>query len=227
MSKEQIAVVILAAGVSSRMGGVKKEYQKLGNTGNTVLETVFSAFAKVPLIDLIVIVIPENDEAAASAALPAALKTPKLLFVNGGKTRRDSVFNGLSVLTPFNPCYVLIHDGARPWVSPALICNIIAAVKKHGAVIPMLPLTETPKEIEQRIEDTFIKTHLKRTNIGIAQTPQAFTFPEILHAHEKAAQVCGEEFTDDAEIWGRFAGQVAVIPGEPENKKITFPEDLT
>jgi len=72
----------------------------------------------------------------------------------------------------------------------------------------------------------FIKTHLKRKNTGVAQTPQAFKFPEILDAHKKAANVETEEFTDDAEIWGRFCGQVAVIQGEPENKKITFPEDL-
>jgi 2-C-methyl-D-erythritol 4-phosphate cytidylyltransferase len=131
---------------------------------------------------------------------------------------------------------VLIHDGARPWVSPSLIENIIEEVKKHGAVIPLLPITDTPKECDAPLREykqdgetqaVLITRHLKRANTGIAQTPQAFKFPEILRAHEKAAEVEDEEFTDDAEIWGRFCGSVAIIPGSPENRKITFPEDIS
>jgi len=237
----KVAVVICAAGASSRMNteGLpvrKKEYQKLNN-GNTVLGTAVTAFSCVPSVQIIVISIPENDEDAARAALPANLLEsgkPKILFVTGGRTRRHSVFNALRLLADFAPDYALIHDGARPWVSPTLIENIIKAVKKHNAVIPLLPLTDTPKECEspwdaQTDNDAspvFIKTHLKRTNTGIAQTPQAFKFPEILDAHKKAATVETEEFTDDAEIWGRFCGKVAVISGDPENRKITFPEDL-
>jgi 2-C-methyl-D-erythritol 4-phosphate cytidylyltransferase len=237
----KIAVVICAAGASSRFKlkgspAQKKEYQKLSN-GNTVLGTAVSTFASVPSVQVIVISVPENDENAVCAALPANLltsETPKILFVTGGSTRQHSVFNALRLLADFNPDYALIHDGARPWVSHSLIENIIKAVKKHNAVIPFLPLTDTPKECEspwetQSANDTspiFIKTHLKRTNTGIAQTPQAFKFPEILDAHKQAANVETEEFTDDAEIWGRFCGQVAVIRGDPENKKITFPEDL-
>jgi len=237
----KIAVVICAAGASSRFKHKdspvrKKEYQKLSN-GNTVLGTAVSTFASVPSVQVIVISIPENDENAARSALPANLlesQNPKLLFVTGGSTRQHSVFNALSLLTDFSPDYALIHDGARPWVSPSLIENIIKAVKKHNAVIPLLPLTDTPKECESSWEvqtdndasAMFIKTHLKRVNTGIAQTPQAFKFPEILNAHKQATIVEKEEFTDDAEIWGRFCGKVAVIKGDPENKKITFPEDL-
>ncbi|WP_461256648.1 IspD/TarI family cytidylyltransferase [Treponema sp. R80B11-R83G3] len=236
-----IAVVICAAGASSRMKikdtpACKKEYQKLSN-GNTVLGTAVTAFACVPSVQLIVISVPENGENAARAALPANLldsQKPKILFVTGGSTRRHSVFNALRLLADFSPDYALIHDGARPWVSPSLIENIITAVKKHNAVIPLLPLTDTPKECESPWETqtdndasaVFIKTHLKRINTGIAQTPQAFKFPEILNAHKQAAKAETEEFTDDAEIWGRFCGQVAVIHGEAENRKITFPQDL-
>jgi 2-C-methyl-D-erythritol 4-phosphate cytidylyltransferase len=188
-------------------------------------------------VRIIVISVPENGENAARDAIPQkflSAQSPKLLFVTGGSTRRCSVFNAICVLEDFNPDYVLIHDGARPWVSFSLIENIIIAVKKYNAVIPLLPLTDTPKECESSWESqtgneqsaVFIKTHLKRSNTGIAQTPQAFKFPEILHAHKQAANVQSEEFTDDAEIWGRFCGPVAVILGEPENRKITFPGDL-
>ena len=261
-----IAAVICAAGLSSRMGGVKKEYQKLkkvsavqrddhhSEASSTVLETAVNAFLAVSCIKIIVITVSKDTEAVAREALSPEYLTaqnPKILFVNGGKTRRASVLNALLLLRDYNPRYVLIHDGARPWISPSLIENTIEAVKKHGAVIPLLPLTDTPKELEilnkkreinneqlgscdEQREDletiVFIKYHLKRANVGIAQTPQAFLFPEILYAHEKAANTLlnnpDEEFTDDAEVWGRFNGKVAVIPGEPENKKITFPEDL-
>jgi len=235
-----IAVVICAAGASSRMkigesSACKKEYQKLSN-GKTVLETAVNAFISVPSVKIIVISIPENGENAACAALPQNLlksEKPKIIFVTGGNTRRCSVFNALQALADFSPDYVLIHDGARPWVTVSLIENIITAVQKHNAVIPLLPLTETPKECESSLEMTangdsavFIKTHLKRKNIGLAQTPQAFKFPEILEAHKKAESVETEEFTDDAQIWGKFCGQVAVIQGDPENRKITYAEDL-
>ena len=235
---DSIAAVICAAGSSSRMGGIKKEFQRLNPADSlTVLGSAVSAFASVPSIEVIVIAVNENCEAAAREALPPeyfSVQKPKVLFVNGGKNRRASVFNALCALSPYNPRYVLIHDGARPWVSPSVIESIIEEVKKHGAVIPVLPLTETPKECDAPVCERggrgetaiFIKTHLKRAQTGIAQTPQAFSFPEILRAHEKAAEVKDEEFTDDAEIWGRFCGPVAVIPGSPENRKITFPQDI-
>jgi len=220
----EAAAVICAAGASARMGGIKKEYQKL-NTGDTVLGSAVLAFASVPSIELIVIAVCADSQDAAREALPSetlSAQRPKVLFVNGGESRRASVFNALALLSQYSPCYVLIHDGARPWVTASLINNTLESVKKHDAVIPLLPLTETPKEYDSG----FITRHLKRANTGTAQTPQGFKFPEIFYAHQKAAEVKDEEFTDDAEIWGRFYGPVAVIPGDPENRKITFREDI-
>jgi len=228
MENDNFAAVILAAGSSQRMGGVKKEFQKLKDCNLTVLGSAVSAFAAFPSVKFIVIVVPENGETAARQALPQNFITNcnfKLIFVDGGKTRCASVYNALRALASFNPAYVLIHDGARPWVSPALIKNTIDKVLTHDAVIPLLPLADTPKEVQANGDTIFIKTHLKRASFGIAQTPQVFKFPEILKAHEKAA-LENEEFTDDAEVWGRFVGKVAVIPGEPENRKITYMEDI-
>ena len=266
MRDGQIAAIVLAAGSSSRMGFTsnkandqKKEYQKL-SSGITVLESSVRAFTSVSSINIIAITVSENSEAQARNALSLdflASCKKEIIYVTGGKTRRGSVFNSLSALVSYNPCYVLIHDGARPFVSAPLIENLIASVKKYGAVIPVLPIIDTPKELEMRNEECgvrnvelgmrseecgmrneelgiknkeqmmFVKRHLKRADVGAAQTPQAFKFPEIFHAHEKAACAYDEEFTDDAEVWGRFCGNVAVIPGESANKKITFKEDLT
>jgi 2-C-methyl-D-erythritol 4-phosphate cytidylyltransferase len=237
------------------MGGVKKEYCPLPGTDNTVLTGAVTAFTAFPCITTIVITVPEARE--ARDALPPGLleaERPKIIFVPGGETRRASVHNALSALRQYRPCYVLIHDGSRPWISRDLVLRVMEAARQHQAVIPLLPLTETPKETNALFAPTqsalsgaagtsasvmgyagpdaapvYIKRHLRRAFIGTAQTPQAFAFPEILTAHEKAAQKELEEareYTDDAEVWGEFIGPVAVIPGAPENRKITFPNDL-
>ncbi|MDR1073885.1 MAG: 2-C-methyl-D-erythritol 4-phosphate cytidylyltransferase [Treponema sp.] len=246
-----IAAVICAAGYSSRMGGVKKEYRKLDaldDEGNsfTVLGSVVSIFAASPRIDTIVITVPlapEIGECKAREALPPRfLKTdgksnglPRVLFVPGGSSRRMSVHHALSLLAAYYPNYVLIHDGARPWVDVALIERTIDAALTHKAVVPVVPLVETPKEISGAYEVhgshsvKIVTRHLRRANVATAQTPQAFAFPDILYAHEKAAMRElreGVDYTDDAEIWGEFCGEVAVIQGSPANKKITFPQDL-
>ena len=236
MFESSIAAVICAAGASRRMGGVKKEFLPLKESGSalTVLGAAVFAFASVPSIKTIVIAIPENGEQAARQALPPELlskKRPAIRFVPGGKTRCASVYRSLSLLAVDNPRYVLIHDGARPWITPAFIEKVIEAVKLNNAVIPILPLTETPKEYVGPFgfSPVFIVRHLKRESTGVAQTPQAFAFPEILEAYEKAAEHEYWEnvvFTDDAEVWGRFHGPVAAIPGLEQNRKITFPSDL-
>jgi len=257
VAQATLAAIICAAGSSNRMDGVKKEYLRLpgDSDSRTVLGAAVSAFVAVPEINTIVIVVPEDteigDTAARKALTPEILNgtSPTVRFVTGGSTRRASVFNALRALAggggaPVGasigtaPNYVLIHDGARPWVSPALIERTIMGVKQYRAVIPLLPLTETPKETDVPLNGNFangidanspvfIKRQLKRAFIGTAQTPQAFAFPEILTAHEKAADQYGSrEFTDDAEVWAEFYGPVAVIPGETGNRKITFKEDI-
>jgi 2-C-methyl-D-erythritol 4-phosphate cytidylyltransferase len=242
-----MVAVIAAAGSSSRMksGGdfpaAKKEYLPLGqdltdDEGKplTVLGSTVLAFAGFPRIETIAIAVPVDGEIAARKALPDRLlyspgegwSGPRLFFVPGGSNRRSSVHHALSFLAAWQPGLVLVHDGARPWVSASLISLVIDAALKHGAAIPLLPLVETPKEID---EAGLIVRHLRRANTGTAQTPQAFSFPEILRAHEKAAQrelAEGYEYTDDAEVWAEFCGPVATVRGEAANRKITFPEDL-
>jgi 2-C-methyl-D-erythritol 4-phosphate cytidylyltransferase len=232
-----IAAIITAAGSSSRIG-VKKEYRLVGDKVDmegkplTVLGKTALAFASCSRIKTVVITVPRDPhlgEITARDSLPQrllkSLAKPRFLFVQGGPTRRSSVHHALSLLESIHPRYVLIHDGARPWIEPALIDRVIDAMLKHRAAIPMLPLTDTPKEIDEK---GFIKRHLRRVHVGNAQTPQGFSFPDILKAHEKAAvkEKSGWVYTDDAEVWGEFVGDVFVVPGSPLNKKITFPEDL-
>ena len=255
---KSFAVIICAAGSSLRMGGLKKEYCPLPGTGGSVLDRAVSAFAAFPRVSRIIVTVPytpETGEAAARRALRPDLlagEQPKISFVTGGSTRRESVHNALAALAAYSPDYVLIHDGCRPFVSAGLIQRLMDAVQGHQAVIPLLPLTETPKEINIPLdEDLFaqadspaaaptveaapetaampiVTRHMRRDLTGLAQTPQAFAFAEILAAHEQAAEQerAGHEYTDDAQVWGEFCGPVAVVPGSPENRKITFPNDL-
>ena len=232
-----VAAIICAAGSSNRMGGAKKEYLHLGSSTRknlTVLGAAVSAFASHPKINQLIITLPP-DSVNANAFLPAELHD-RVLYCFGGPSRRSSVHNALLFLESLdsNTSHVLIHDGARPWVKQDLIERIINAAVKHGAAIPALPLLETPKELERSVdfmsgEEVFIKRHLRRAGLCSAQTPQGFAFPEILLAHRMAAEKEmreGKIFTDDAEVWGDFSGSVAVIPGDPENRKITYPGDL-
>jgi 2-C-methyl-D-erythritol 4-phosphate cytidylyltransferase len=225
------------------MGGLKKEYRPLGSNITddehkplTVLGAAVLAFASSNRIQTVVISVPpsaEKGEFAARVSLPQGLlqtgAKPRIFFVPGGRTRRISVHHALSwlsVLPAEAPDFVLIHDGARPWVNTSLIERTIDAVIQHKAVVPLLPVIETPKEID---EAGFVCRHLPRSRVGTAQTPQAFAYPAILRAHEMAAEhelATHKEYTDDAEVWGEFIGPVAVIPGSPENRKITFPQDL-
>ncbi|MDR1803857.1 MAG: 2-C-methyl-D-erythritol 2,4-cyclodiphosphate synthase [Treponema sp.] len=223
-----VAAIVCAAGSSSRMGTGKKEYLPLSGE-ITVLGAAAAAFASCPQINTIVITVPAGEESIAKSCLPKEILVRKkgILFVEGGPTRRSSVHKALSLLDSYHPTHVLIHDGARPWVKRDLIERCIEAAIRYGAAIPAIPLVETPKELGD--DERFIKRHLRRTGLCTAQTPQGFAFPEILRAHEKAAkreEKENYEYTDDAEVWGEFAGQVTVIPGDAENRKITFPEDL-
>jgi 2-C-methyl-D-erythritol 4-phosphate cytidylyltransferase len=232
-----VAAVVSAAGSSRRMGGLKKEYRVLGTGAEeeplTVLGAAVEALAAAQRVGLVVITVPpgaEEGEFAARSSLPPRLFAPeaekRILFVPGGATRRASVHHALSLLAAYHPAYVLIHDGARPWVDGDLIERIIDGVELYGAVIPVLPLVETPKELDGK---GFIKRHLRRAQVGTAQTPQAFDFARILRAHGKAAErelAEGIDYTDDAEVWGEFEGPVAVIPGSAANRKITLPGDL-
>jgi 2-C-methyl-D-erythritol 4-phosphate cytidylyltransferase len=212
------------------MAGIKKEYQLVpdcfDDTGRpfTVLGMAAQSFARVARISTMVIVVPPEGDACARHALTDAVAGLKYIhFVTGGKSRQASVYQALKMLASASPDYVLIHDGARPWVDEQLINRIIDASIQFKAVIPVLPLIETPKECDRT---GFIIRHLKRSTVVLAQTPQGFSFKELFTAHKRAKEQTETEYTDDAEIWGEWVGPVATIPGSATNRKVTFSEDL-
>lgn len=221
------AALIPAAGSSSRMNtGRKKEYELI--SGKPVLAKTCEAFLETGLFAMICCVVPEGEIGIARDLLISALSfgeeewEQNLCFAEGGETRQCSVFNGLKRLAEFSPDHVLIHDGARPWISPSLVRSVYHMTLEQGACAPVIVPPDTIKQIDA---SGTISTHLQRTNTVGIQTPQGFAFKEILRAHEKAAGD-GMSYIDDTEIYDRYAGPVSTVPGDPVNIKITYAHDL-
>jgi 2-C-methyl-D-erythritol 4-phosphate cytidylyltransferase / 2-C-methyl-D-erythritol 2,4-cyclodiphosphate synthase len=212
------AAVIVAAGAGLRAGGERpKQYRPIG--GKPVLRHSVEAFLRHPGIERVQVVIGEGhgelyDEAVGELPLPCP--------VIGGQTRQQSVARGLEALRPDAPDLVLIHDGARPFVSASIISHVIAHLDRHAAVVPALPVTDTVK----RARGNLVVETVERTGLWTAQTPQGFRFEAIARAHGRAGEAAGHGFSDDASI-AEWAGiEVALIAGSIENAKITSAEDL-
>ena len=218
-SNLKVAVIITAAGSSTRMGGgIKKEYLPFAD--GTVLSTCIKSFLSVLDNPEIIITIPAGGTKEAEKAVAGY----KVLFVEGSDTRQKSVFNALEFIKQksFNPDYVLIHDGARPFITPELISDVLNNTQKYEAAVPGITPTDTIKGLD---ENGFIVTHLVRKNLTAVQTPQGFEFNRLYEAHKKAAGD-NHDYTDDSEIWGKYCGPVKLVAGDNKNIKITYPGDL-
>lgn len=231
------ALVIVAAGSSTRMGGsIKKEYLPLN--GGTVLSQTAAVFLRTGLFSVAVIAHPADGEAQAKEALfalPEMLELSRhtsILFTPGGTSRAASVRCALKAIDVWKknesdsslPDVVLIHDGARPFVSARLVSETVRAAREFGAAAPGLQPVETQKELDK--QNNIIR-HLKRSSLCSIQTPQGFDFSRILSAHDKASELTDIEFTDDTEIWDRYySPKTHIIEGENTNIKITYPKDL-
>lgn len=201
------AVIIVAAGRGTRAGGdLPKQWQALA--GRPVLAHTLAAFAGLARV----LVIHPDDRNRAEAICGDAL------IVEGGATRDQSVRNALEALVGRGVTRVLIHDGARPLVSQALTARVLAALDTSTAAAPALAVTDALwTGVQSRVTGTRDRAGLYR-----AQTPQAFRFDAILAAHR--AHPGGA--ADDVEV-ARAAGlDVAIVEGEEDNLKLTFPGDF-
>lgn len=212
----KVVALIVAAGRGSRVGGdVPKQYLDLA--GRPVLRHTLAAFAANPLVHAVRAVIhPDDRPLYDHAAAGLRMLDP----VPGGASRQDSVRLGLESLADLDPDVVLIHDGARPFVTADIIGRAVAALDAHPGALVAVPLADTLK----RGADGLVAATVDRTALWRAQTPQAFRFRDILDAHRAAAG--GPELTDDAAVAERAGLAVALVPGAEENHKITTAADL-
>jgi 2-C-methyl-D-erythritol 4-phosphate cytidylyltransferase/2-C-methyl-D-erythritol 2,4-cyclodiphosphate synthase len=219
--RPEVGVVIVAAGRGERAGIADgpKQYRRIG--GKAVIAWTINAFLDHPSIGPIAVAIhPEDHELFASAVGVAA---SRVIVVDGGATRQDSVRLGLVALRDADPQKVLIHDAARPFVDAALIDRVIAAIGERQAALPALPVPETLKRAGA---DELVSETVSRTGLYFAQTPQGFPFWPIHAAHLKAHRAGKTGFTDDAAIaeWAKMP--VRIVAGSPENVKLTWARDI-
>ncbi len=208
--------LIVAAGRGVRAGGnVPKQYRPIA--GIPLLRRTVTAFVHHPNVDAVKVMIGAgDDEAYADALAGLDLLAPG----TGGVSRQETVRLGLeSLATGVAPDKILIHDAARPFVSPQVIDRVIEALDTTPGALPGIAVADTLKRVEAgRVLDTVSRDGLFR-----AQTPQGFRFPDILAAHRQAS---GSELTDDAAVAERAGLTVAAVDGSEDNVKITTPEDF-
>ncbi|MDR7417696.1 MAG: 2-C-methyl-D-erythritol 4-phosphate cytidylyltransferase [Armatimonadota bacterium] len=205
--------VIVAAGAGTRLpAAVPKPFLMLGN--RTVLDRTIEVFQCCEAVERVVVVV-----APAHVAEVRSRATGKVAaVVAGGGTRRASVAAGLAATADAE--WVVVHDGVRPFVTPALIARVLQAARRSGAATAGLPVTETIKDV---VGDRVCRT-IDRSRLWAVQTPQAFRADVLRDAHAEVG--ADEPVTDDAELVERLGREVLVVPGEPRNVKITTPHDL-
>lgn len=214
------SVVIVSAGRGSRMkADINKQFLKL--KGKEVIAHTIDKFYNNKNIDEIVVVVKEDeaDFFRRNIIDKYGYKNIKIAF--GGKERQDSVFNGLKAVN--ERCdIVLIHDGARPFVTDEIIKNSIECAKKNKCVIVGVPVKDTIKIINK---DNEVCDTPNRSTLWSIQTPQVFEYSSIIKAHQRAKE---ENYygTDDSMLMEYFGYNVKVVEGSYNNIKITTPEDL-
>jgi len=213
--------IILAGGTGKRMGtSINKQFLLLD--GRPIIVHTMQVFEECRAIDGFYLVVNQKDIPFIQEEILETYKFQKLIkLVVGGRLRQDSVMNGLEAIKP--PCdIVVIHDGARPFISPSFIEKGVSLMEMFEAVIPALHVKDTVKLISK---EGFVVKTLERDSLWYVQTPQIFRYELILKGYRDgmAKKIFGY---DDATFVEYLGKKVKVIEGSPYNIKITTPEDL-
>jgi 2-C-methyl-D-erythritol 4-phosphate cytidylyltransferase len=217
----RVNAVIVAAGEGKRMGGgIAKPLLTIA--GRPLILHTLGRFA-ASQVRRVILVVPQKESAGFERLVASDPEASRLDCVvqPGGARRQDSVRQGLARLD--EDCeIVVIHDGARPLISPALIDRSVEVAAKEGAAVVGVPVRDTIKIVSAsgRVEST-----PTRDSLWEIQTPQAFQVKIIREAHRRAERD-GIEATDDAMLVERLGGSVVVLQGDRTNLKITTPEDM-
>jgi 2-C-methyl-D-erythritol 4-phosphate cytidylyltransferase len=213
-SNPKLGVVIVAAGGGQRMGGINKSFAPLG--GKPLLAWAVDTCHRCSLVQHIVLVLNDKD-LTRGQKLKEERGWSKVVICLGGARRQDSVREGLHRLRDCD--WVMIHDGARPFLTLDLIEDGLKAASETGAVVAAVPVKDT---IKLAAGGKLIKETLQRDGLWAAQTPQIFSFDVITKAYEKLAA----EVTDDAAAVEHLGYKVKLYMGDYNNIKVTTPGDL-
>lgn len=214
------AAILVAAGRSSRMGS-DKLWADLW--GRPAWRWSLDVFLADPDLAHVAVAVPPDALDRFRAALPSA--DPRCLVVPGGDVRADSVIAGVWALTGAghdDDSLVLVHDAARPAITPELVRAVAeAAAEIDGAVVPVVPVTDSLK----RVRADRVAGGVERDEVAAAQTPQGARLGALRAAIEEA-HAWGRPITDDAGALAAAGVPVHVVPGDPSNRKLTDPSDL-
>ena len=211
------AAILVAGGKGMRMGtSLSKQYLLLA--GKPVLMHTLEKFFSADPSLLLILVLPKDDfDYWRSLCSIHHFELPHEL-VPGGESRFQSVKNGLMAL-PFQEGLVAIHDGVRPFVSEKVIQNSFEQAAQKGSSIPVVPLKDSLRKVETSGESSF----QDRSHYRLVQTPQTFQLKPLLQAFAVEELAI---FTDDATVYEHQGWEISLIEGNPENIKLTTPEDL-
>jgi 2-C-methyl-D-erythritol 4-phosphate cytidylyltransferase len=196
-----------------------RKKQDIALAGRAVLRWTLDALAAVRAVAGIVVAVPAADVEAWRRRLRGCPKVRAV--VAGGVERQESVARGLAAV-PAGVRWVVVHDGVRPCVTPALVARVLAAARRDGAAIAALPVAETLK----RGAGGWVEATVPRDGLWAVQTPQGFAAGLLREAHRRAT-AAGVVGTDDAALVERLGVRVRLVPGSPDNLKLTRPEDLS
>lgn len=212
----KVAALIVAAGRGTRFGGgLAKQYRLLD--GRPVLRHSLAILAAHPAVSAVRAVIHQDDRALYDTA---ASGLNVLDPVPGGAKRQESVRLGLESLESMGFDAVLVHDAARPFLSRALVSQVLDGLVDADGAVPGLPVADT---LKRAAADGAITATVPRDGLWRAQTPQGFRFQALLNAHRAAI---GQALTDDAAVIEAAGGRVRLVQGDEANRKITLPDDM-
>ena len=215
----RLAVVVVAAGRSSRMAGVDKTFAQVA--GIPLIIHTLQRLAASDAVGRIALVVAD-DAVLRADELTRQYQVPKLAAIcPGGARRQDSVAAGLAALDDSSR-WIAVHDGARPCIADDILQRGLDAVRQWGAAAAAVPVKDTIKVVN----DNGVITHTPaRATLWAAQTPQVFERGLLQAAHRTAA-ASGQEYTDDAAMVAAAGHTVRVFEGSYDNIKVTTPEDL-
>ncbi|OGR90924.1 MAG: 2-C-methyl-D-erythritol 4-phosphate cytidylyltransferase [Elusimicrobia bacterium RIFCSPLOWO2_01_FULL_59_12] len=226
--KGSAAAVVVAGGQGTRFGGrVRKQYLML--SGRPLLWWPVDAFQRSPSIGAVILVVPAADLAWVRRQFARWKVRKPLHIVTGGKTRADSVRQGLAAV-PSGFRWIAVHDAVRPLVTPELVKNVLKEAWAHRAAIAACPSIDTvklarPRRGSPKAADgsQTIQRTLPRQAVWLAQTPQVFERKLLERAHRKGRHLAA---TDDAFLVERLGVRVKLVASSPDNLKVTVPSDL-
>ena len=214
-SDNKVGAIIVAAGTSSRMGGIDKVFAPLD--GIPLLARIVTVFQDCPSVHEIVLVLARRSLNQGRKLVKEYSWSKVCTVCAGGPRRQDSVKEGLQRLTKCE--WVIIHDGARPCIDIDLIERGLDAAQESGAAIAGVPVKDTIKIVSRR---RFVQQTPARRSLWAAQTPQIFRYNLIIEAYQQA----NTNVTDDASLVEQLGHKVEIYMGSYQNIKVTTPEDL-